>query len=53
MRDREKGGEREKKEKTSAVCMVLKNHENIVLKVEEEEEYQAPRTKHPGITFQA
>ena len=47
-----KGGGREKKEKTAVVCMVLENHENLVLKVEEEE-YQAPRTKHPGTTFQA
>ena len=52
MGDREKGTGREKKEKTAAVCMVLKNHENLVLKVEEEE-YQAPQTKHPGTTFQA
>ena len=52
MRDCEKGRRREKKEKTAAVCMVLKNHENLVLKVEEEE-YQAPRTKHLGTTFQA
>ena len=52
MGDREKGRGREKKEKTAVVCMVLENHENLVLKVEEEE-YQAPRTKHPGTTFQA
>ena len=45
MRDREKGIEREKKEKKTAVLMVLKNHGNLVLKVEEEE-HQAPRTKH-------
>ena len=50
--DREKGTKREKKEKTAAVRMVLKNHGNLVLKVEEEE-HQAPQTKHPGTTFQA
>ena len=37
MGDREKGTKREKKEKIAAVCMVLKNHGNLVLKVEEEE----------------
>ena len=52
MGDREKGRGREKKEKTAAICMVLENPENLILKVEEEE-YQAPRTKHPGTTFQA
>ena len=51
--DREKRTGKEKKEKKAAVCMVLKNYGNLVLKVEEEEEYQAPRTKHPGTTFQA
>ena len=43
---------REKKEKTATTCMVLKNHGNLVLKVEEEE-HQAPRTKHLETTFQA
>ena len=52
MGDREKGTEREKKEKIAAVRMVLKNHGNLVLKVEEEE-YQASWTKHPRTTFQA
>ena len=51
MGDREKGTGKEKQERTAAVCMVLKNHGNLVLKVEEEE-YQATRTKHQGITFQ-
>ena len=51
MEHHEKGIGREKKEKTAIVCMVLKNYENLVLKVEEEE-YQSPRTKHPGTTFQ-
>ena len=51
MRDREKGRRRNKKEKTAAVCMVLKNHGNLVLEVEEEE-HQAPRTRHSGTTFQ-
>ena len=51
MGDREKGTGREKKEKIVVVCMVLKNHGDLVLKVEEEE-YQATRTKHQGITFQ-
>ena len=52
MGDREKGTGREKKEKKTAVCMVLKNHGNLVLKVEEEE-HQALRTKHLRTTFQA
>ena len=52
MGDREKGRGREKKEKTTAVYMVLENYGNLVLKVEEEE-YQAPWTKHSRITFQA
>ena len=52
MGDREKGRGREKNEKTAAVCMVLENHGNLVLKVEEEE-YQAPPTKQPETTFQA
>ena len=51
MGDREKGTRREKKEKTAAVCMVLKNYGNLVLKVEEEE-CQAPRMIHPGTSFQ-
>ena len=50
MRDREKGRRREKKEKTTTVCMVLKNHENLILEVEEEE-HQAPRTRHSRTTF--
>ena len=52
MGDREKGTGREKKEKTTIVCMVLKNHGDLVLKVEEEE-YQVPRTKQARTTFQA
>ena len=52
MGDREKGRGREKKEKTASVCIVLENHGNLVLKVEEEE-YQAPPTKHSRTTFQA
>ena len=52
MEDGEKGTGREKKEKIAAVYMVLKNHGNLVLKVEEEE-YQAPPTKHSRTTFQA
>ena len=36
MGDREKGRRREKKEKTATVCMVLKNHGNLILEVEEE-----------------
>ena len=51
MGDREKGRRREKKKKTAAVCMVLKNHGNLVLEVGEEE-YQAPRMRHLGTTFQ-
>ena len=52
MGDREKERKREKKEKKTAVCMVLKNHGNLVLKLEEEE-HQAPRMKHSRTTFQA
>ena len=52
MGDHEKGTGREKKEKKTTVCMVLKSHENLVLKVEEEE-HQAPRMKHSRTTFQA
>ena len=52
MGDRKKRRGREKKEKIATVYMVLKNHGNLVLKVEEEE-YQAPKTKHLGTTFQA
>ena len=52
MGDHGKGTGREKKEKTVTVCIVLKDSGNLVLKVEEEE-YQAPQTKHPGTTFQA
>ena len=51
MGDHEKGTGREKKEKTTSVCMVLKNYGNLVLKVEEEE-CQAPRMIHPGTSFQ-
>ena len=52
MGNHEKGTGREKKEKTTAICMVLKKHGDLVLKVQEEE-YQASRTKHSGTTFQA
>ena len=52
MGDRGKGTRREKKEKIAAICIVLKDRGNLVLKAEEEK-YQAPRTKHLGTTFQA
>jgi len=58
MRETPKNGgsrKRDKKRGKGENCSSLhglKNDGNLVLKVEEEE-YQAPRTKHPGTTFHA